>query len=281
MTWSGTTGTLAGSVPGVPGERSTVVSKFKWLEGTTWHDEPARTVKTGACADPGIAIDKDGPATAYAGDRATFTYAVRNTGNVTLSSPEVTDDKCAPVTQGARRPGLVRPGRRLDLHVHHDDHRGDGRRARQRRHGVRDWGRGRSGLRRRPHTSRCAAREEPGGAGGRAGEPDRGAVAPATARSGRARLRGPGGCVRQAFRARVRGREIASVAFMLDGRPVKRIRGERASYAVRITPDRYGFGRHRIVARVRFTAESGTRALRLPLTFRRCAQGTVAPRFTG
>ena len=46
-------------------------------------------------------------------------------------------------------------------------------------------------------------------------------------------------------------------------------------------PDRYGFGRHRVVARVRFTAESGTRALRLPLTFRRCAQGTVAPRFTG
>ena len=28
-------------------------------------------------------------------------------------------------------------------------------------------------------------------------------------------------------------------------------------------------------------AESGTKARRLPLTFRRCAQGAVAPRFTG
>jgi len=50
---------------------------------------------------------------------------------------------------------------------------------------------------------------------------------------------------------------------------------------VRITPDRHGFGRHRVVARVRFTAGSGTRALRLSLTFCRGAQGTVAPRFTG
>jgi hypothetical protein len=30
-----------------------------------------------------------------------------------------------------------------------------------------------------------------------------------------------------------------------------------------------------------FTAASGTAARNLPLTFRRCAQGAVAPRFTG
>jgi hypothetical protein len=48
-----------------------------------------------------------------------------------------------------------------------------------------------------------------------------------------------------------------------------------------VRPGRYGFGRHKIVARVRFTEASGTKARTLPLTFRRCAQGTVGPRFTG
>jgi hypothetical protein len=52
-------------------------------------------------------------------------------------------------------------------------------------------------------------------------------------------------------------------------------------YAVRIRPNKYGFGRHRVLARVQFSAESGTPAQRLRLTFRRCAQGVVAPRFTG
>jgi hypothetical protein len=48
-----------------------------------------------------------------------------------------------------------------------------------------------------------------------------------------------------------------------------------------VNPKRYGFGRHKIVARVQFTPASGTAARKLPLTFRRCAQGAVAPRFTG
>jgi hypothetical protein len=94
-------------------------------------------------------------------------------------------------------------------------------------------------------------------------------------------MRGPSGCVKQAFRARVRGRSIASVTFFVDGRKVKTIRGERAVYAIKVRPGRFGFGRHKIVARVQFTAASKTAARRLPLTFRRCAQGAVAPRFTG
>jgi hypothetical protein len=100
-------------------------------------------------------------------------------------------------------------------------------------------------------------------------------------RSGRARLLGPSGCLRRAFRARVSGREITSVTFTLDGRVLKRIKGRRATYSVRVQPGRYGFGRHKLVARVTFTDASATLARKLPLTFRRCAQGPVAPRFTG
>ena len=99
--------------------------------------------------------------------------------------------------------------------------------------------------------------------------------------SGRARLRGPSGCVNKAFRARVTGRAIRSVAFFVDGKLVKQINKSKSTYKVTIRPNKYGFGRHRVIARVRFTTESGTSARRLPLTFRRCARGAVAPRFTG
>ena len=108
-----------------------------------------------------------------------------------------------------------------------------------------------------------------------------GGVLPDTMLSGRARLRGPSGCVNRAFHARVRGRRIARVRFYVDGRLVKTIRGRRASYSVKVRPRGLGFGRHRVVARVRFVAASETRPRTLRLTFRRCARQTVAPRFTG
>jgi hypothetical protein len=108
-----------------------------------------------------------------------------------------------------------------------------------------------------------------------------GGILPESVVSGRAQLRGPSGCVDTAFRARVTGRSIASVTFYVDGKQLKRISGRRATYAVKVKPRRYGFGRHRVVARVRFVAASGTAPRTLRLTFRRCAQGAVAPRFTG
>jgi hypothetical protein len=121
----------------------------------------------------------------------------------------------------------------------------------------------------------------PGGTAPGGTTPDRGGILPETIASGRARLRGPSGCVKQAFHARVTGRSIASVAFYVDGRLVKRFAGERKSYSIKVNPRRYGLGRHRIVARVTFAPASGTQARTLPLTFRRCARGAVAPRFTG
>ena len=106
-----------------------------------------------------------------------------------------------------------------------------------------------------------------------------GGVLPETIVSGRARLRGPSGCVHRAFTARVRS--IARVRFYVDGRLVKTIDDRRRLYTVKVRPRGLGFGIHRVTARVRFVAGSGTRARTLRLTFRRCARQTVAPRFTG
>jgi hypothetical protein len=113
------------------------------------------------------------------------------------------------------------------------------------------------------------------------GTPQGGGVLPDSIASGIARLRGPSGCVKQAFKASVRGRSIAGVTFYVDGKLAKKFTGTRWVYTIKVNPRRYGFGRHRVVARVTFVAGSGSKARRLPLTFRRCAQGTVAPRFTG
>ena len=111
--------------------------------------------------------------------------------------------------------------------------------------------------------------------------PPAGEVLPETIASGIARLRGPSGCVKQAFRARVTGRSIAAVAFYVDGKLMKNITSKRSVYRLTVKPGRYGFGRHKVVARVKFVAGSGTQARRLPLTFRRCAPAVVSPRFTG
>ncbi len=108
-----------------------------------------------------------------------------------------------------------------------------------------------------------------------------GGTLPETIASGRASLRGPSGCVKQAFRARVTGRSLASVTFLVDGKQVKRFTGARDVYSIRVNPLKYGLGRHRVVARVTFVSGSGTQARTLRLTFRRCARGAVAPRFTG
>ena len=43
---------------------------------------------------PAISLDKTGAATAKAGDTFTYSFAVTNTGNVTLTNVELTDDKC-------------------------------------------------------------------------------------------------------------------------------------------------------------------------------------------
>jgi hypothetical protein len=125
--------------------------------------------------------------------------------------------------------------------------------------------------------------ETPGGGtpGGGTDNPGGGGVLPGGSRSGAARLRGPSGCVKTAFRARVSGREIASVRFLVDGKLVKKVTTSKPSYVVKINPRRLGFGRHKVVAKVTFKAEAQTSPRTLRLTFRRCARQAIAPRFTG
>jgi hypothetical protein len=248
---------------------------------------------------PAIVLDKTGAATAAAGSTFTYSFKATNTGNVTLTNVVLTDDRCRS-TLTRVEPGLadqafdkgdewfyactvVAPAgpAQVDnvanvcgdfdaddvepMTVCDDD----------------------------PHTFTVPPPGDtppgtnPPGTNPPSSTPDGtppasdGGVLPVSIASGRASLRGPSGCVKQAFRARVSGRSIASVTFFVDGKRVKTISGDRAGYAIRVHPGRYGFGRHTIVARVQFTAASGTEARRIPLTFRRCAQGAVAPRFTG
>jgi ribosomal protein L23 len=100
--------------------------------------------------------------------------------------------------------------------------------------------------------------------------------------SGFARLRGPSGCVKQAFNATVRGRRIARVTFYVDGEKRKRIvakSGQRV-FRVKVRPGST-VGVHRVTARVVFKASSGTKARTLRLSYRRCVRQVVTPQFAG
>lgn len=100
---------------------------------------------------------------------------------------------------------------------------------------------------------------------------------------GRARLAAPRRCVRRTLRASVRGRHIQAVTYLIDGRRVKRVRQrENGRFVLRRRARRIGRGRHRLVARVRFTAASAGRAKRISRGFRVCGRlAAVRPKFTG
>jgi len=237
---------------------------------------------------PKIQLDKTGADTANAGATFTYSFKATNIGNVTLTNVQLTDDKCQS-TLTRVEPNLadatfdvgdnwyytctvVAPAGPAQVDNiakvcgDYDD----------------DTVEKTTVCDENPHTFTVPPPsnppENPPADTPPGSTPNGGGVLPEEIVSGRAQLRGPSGCVKQAFRARVRGRSIASVTFFVDGRQVKK---SRSGFALKVNPKRYGLGRHKIVALVRFTAESGTQARRLPLTFRRCAQGAVAPRFTG
>jgi hypothetical protein len=108
--------------------------------------------------------------------------------------------------------------------------------------------------------------------------PTTGAVLSEEVRSGASRLLGPSGCVGRTVKATVRGRAIAKVAFSLDGKAVKTVKGA-GSYSVRSST--LSAGVHRIKAKVTFKPAAHTRSRTHLLTFQRCAVRQVAPRFAG
>jgi len=248
---------------------------------------------------PAIQLDKTGAATANAGDTFTYSFAVTNSGNVTLTNVTLTDDKCQDTlkrdpaeTDDAFDKGdvwhftctVIAPTGPAEVHnvatvtakyedkckpktvTATDDHTFTVPATPPVTPPV------------TPPAGTPPAGTPPAGTPPAGTPPAGGAVLPEQVVSGRAALRGPSGCVKQAFRARVSGRSIASVTFFMDGRRLKQVSGPGSA---RIIPKRIGFGRHRVVALVRFTEASGTPARRLLLTFRRCSRQVVNPQFTG
>jgi len=280
-----------------------------WLHAPMNGDKPYGLSHVEFCGDqvkhpnPSILLDKTGAATAAAGSTFTYSFKATNTGDVTLGDVVLTDDRCestltrvepnladatfdpgdewfytctviapagpAQVDNLAEVCGVYAPKGPDPKKVCDDD----------------------------PHTFTVPPPDTPvtppvtppatptatppSSTPNQVPGADQGDVLPEAVASGRAALRGPSGCVKQAFKARVTGRSIARVTFSVDGKKVKTLTAKQSTYSLTIRPARYGFGRHKIVAKVEFTAASGTAARKLPLTFRRCAQGAVAPRFTG
>jgi len=300
VSWTGNNGTWTYTRSATAGKSYTV--KTEWTWGTSKDGETHTTNECPVPADPAIALDKTGAATAAAGSTFTYTFKATNTGNVTLTDVVLTDDKCQSTLTRTEPnlsdltfdpgdewfytctviapPGPAQVDNIAEVCGYYKPPQGDKQKV----------------CAEDPHTFTVPPPDTPpvtppttppttppATPPSSTPTPPTGdsGVLPETVASGRAVLRGPSGCVKQAFRARVRGRSIASVTFFVDGRRVKRITGTHASYSLKVRPSRYGFGRHTIIARVEFIAASGTQSRRLPLTFRRCAQGTVAPRFTG
>jgi hypothetical protein len=305
LMWSNPEGkaTFTTSWPVDGGKTYTVKYAFTWqdFEGApvTHFDGSVTTLKCPpppVLPKPAIELVKTGAATAAAGATFTYSFKATNTGNVTLTNVVLTDDKCqatlvpvapadATLTVGESQDytctvvapaGPAQVDNRAEVCGWYDENDTDGIK-------VCDTD---------THTFTVPPPSNPPetppttppttpppSVTPNTVEPE-GEVLPESIVSGRAQLRGPSGCVKQAFRARVSGRSIASVTFFVDGRKVKKVRRGNA-LTLKVNPRKYGLGRHKLVAVVRFRAESGTKARKLPLTFRRCAQGAVAPRFTG
>jgi uncharacterized repeat protein (TIGR01451 family) len=227
----------------------------------------------------GITVDKTAvEQTAVAGTTVHFTIAVTNTGTTSFVSYTFTDVNCDAVRTGANAgdatfdPGDVWTyscAMATSVGDTSADNRADAE-------GTDENGKQAEGT-----DSASVPLTQPGGSTPDDGSNPGGGVLPGEIVSGRARLRGPSGCVRKAFRASVRGRAIATVRFYVDGRLVKKFTGTRSRYSIKVRPRGLGLGRHRIVARVTFAASSKTSPRTLRLTFRRCAKQAVSPRFTG
>jgi hypothetical protein len=90
---------------------------------------------------------------------------------------------------------------------------------------------------------------------------------------GTARISGPAGCRRLPFHVAVRGSQIASAVFSLDGRRLLAISSTNpaTTYSVRIDPRRLTpKTTHRVRSRVTFRARSATAARTLQYSFKRC-----------
>jgi hypothetical protein len=100
---------------------------------------------------------------------------------------------------------------------------------------------------------------------------------------GTAAISGKAGCQGTAFRVSISGREIERVVFTIDGKTVRVLSrpnsGDR--WVLPVNPRTKTAGVHRVLARVIFTKQSGTRSRTLRTAFSRCARRAALPAFTG
>jgi hypothetical protein len=230
----------------------------------------------------GIALEKDGPASAMAGTTVTYTLTVSNVGTVPFPAARVivADPQCAtpPALQSANgdpTPATLDPGDRwtyacqvvTGLFQTRVDNAGTV-------NATDLAGRTASATAQVSTVLTPGADEQPA---------SNVQIAPVAIQSGRATLYGPRGCPVRATTAFVKGRRIARVTYYVDGRRVRTLtHANRAGHwTLRLTLRGLRTGPHRLSATIQFTGDSNTRTQTLRLSFVRCRGGAVAPSFTG
>ncbi|HEV7807132.1 MAG TPA: hypothetical protein VGO80_15015 [Solirubrobacteraceae bacterium] len=100
---------------------------------------------------------------------------------------------------------------------------------------------------------------------------------------GTAAISGKTGCQGTSFQVSVAGREIERVVFTMDGKIVRVLSRPNVGsrWVLPVNPRTKRPGVHRVLARVIFSKQSGTRSRTLRVAFSRCRHRAVLPVFTG
>lgn len=98
--------------------------------------------------------------------------------------------------------------------------------------------------------------------------------------SAKASIRGPRKCVRSSARIRVRGRNISRVTYKLNGKRIKRAKGNKTSVKIKAKKLRRKKV-NRVTARITFKSATAAKAQTKRFTLTRCARRAVKPKFTG
>jgi hypothetical protein len=123
--------------------------------------------------------------------------------------------------------------------------------------------------------------------GGPIGSPGAGAGVLTFVQSTPPSLRGPQGCVRNTFKATLRSKGVATVAFYVDGHKLRTMTARsarRGVFTISINISRLKVGAHRLTAKILMAkAAASSKQVRASrsLTFVHCASAAVRPKFTG
>jgi hypothetical protein len=246
---------------------------------------------------PAIAIDKTGPATALAGSKVLYTLVVTNPGDVYFLAPNVnvSDALCeAPpmltTKNGDASPGQLDPGDAWTYTCSVQTVSGqtlvDNMGVVS---GTDSYG-GHVVTARDPAITTLSSPPPPPPpppppAVTPQSDPPQQQVMPIAqpVASGIARLSGPNRCVSGPFTAKVTGRGIAKVVFLLDGKRIKTLqaKGNSTVFKVQIQPRGRRTKAHRVTAMVSFKASANTPARTLRFAYLGCARHASAPQFTG